>query len=181
MDKIKFDELWHNIVAPHIKNAVNRYKYRCDQTDDTKKAIFKGYEKSRSFFKSKKDTGLLDRHKIAASLMYSILDVKPFNIEMNVNRIKLNENLANEYLAIKSGISLISVFRMKYFKEKKKNEKLFLLWQDHKNIVFPPTDTGNDYLDHFMKVLHRIRTGDEEKSSLLPHCLFHIEKYYEYS
>ncbi len=180
MDDKNFDDLWDSVIQKHVNNTIKLYSFRCEQTQEKKEKIFRAYNESKFFFKSNKNEGLIDRHKIAASVMYAILFECPFSIPVTSNNmVKVRDNLANEYLAIRVGIHLIALFRMKWAIQEGK-EFLKDLWEFHEDkITYPDTGTKETYLEHFCKLLRRIRIGKEEKSSLLAHCLFHIEAYYE--
>lgn len=86
------------------------------------KKIFKYYQRKRNFvrynYMSKKTPVALDRHKVAACMVYAILKAYPLKINRWISNLPERIILANEYLAFYVALNLIEMYEVDVRKEK---------------------------------------------------------------
>lgn len=122
MKQETFNRLWDRQIVPKIHQIrqssyflLFRNKRSFAQIKDD---IFEDYEGNRyEFKKMMKGTGsiLIDRHKIAALLVRSVLVVSPFDLRARTlqnksKNPKLRDWLANEILALHCGLCVMQTF-----------------------------------------------------------------------
>lgn len=149
MTKEKFNEIWDHIVLVHSEQLKNLYGDFVIPKR-TKRRVYKKYQKTKTFVKTnymENPKKYLDRHKIAASMMYAIVSVSPVRITGREKWRKFLKNekfssectLLNEYLGFYTAISIIESFREYHAIKEKKLEQL-------QRIQFPGTNKEGDYV-----------------------------------
>ena len=150
MTREKFEEVWKKIfltlydeITPHEEVYLKLH---------SKERIYKEYQKQKSYLKinyMKNPNTHLDRHKIAACMMYAIVKVQPVSIKRTVivkkyfNKEKFPKkySILNEYMAFYTALSIVESFRC-YENgievHRKKNER--------PGVCQPATTNGEDYI-----------------------------------
>lgn len=107
---------YENIVYPYyeeLKQLDSEYKSLSIQKWKMRFVYYK-YESNRKNIRKlymANESDPMDRHKIAANMMCSLLNIKPFK----VNRIKANLSLpvllANEYIALYCALNIVELYK----------------------------------------------------------------------
>lgn len=130
--KDEFDKIWVDIILPLLSKYIDDYGLKCKSQRYIESRIWHNYNNLRDLFIKKYmryNVANIDRHKIAACILKSILKVKPFYIPLlsklkillynkdlkeifNPKKEKDNVNnyiyYANEYLALSVALSIIN-------------------------------------------------------------------------
>lgn len=121
MEKNKFDQFWSAIVTD-LFNKLNYENNDCFHLDQAKKKkVYELYEKKKNYIRNnymENPNAKIDRHKVASSLMYAIVMVKPVTIKKDVIRdahsakrvLPAKHYLINEYLGFYCALSVIQSF-----------------------------------------------------------------------
>lgn len=119
MKREKFDEIYNSIIVQikaDIDNS-NTCKFKLKSAE----RIFNNYQnekyKLKKYFMLNEEDNI-DRHKIAACMMYAIMKVYPIYIPLHIRlqafakkqKFSLELSYANEYLAIMTAISILDNF-----------------------------------------------------------------------
>lgn len=148
--------------------------------ENRSKKIFENYQKMRDYIRcnymSKKMAVALDRHKVAACMMYAVLKTKPLKVNRKVPGLDEKILLANEYLALYTALNIVVMYKM---------DQCMLKEGDYE-ILFPETyfdDCSNDYVTNYCRTLHYISIENLNKFDVLAHAniLFMLEKYTDIS
>ena len=148
MTKSKFDEIWNNIVLPIYKEITPENEFYIKHYANEK--IYKEYQKQKNFIRYNYMEDInthLDRHKIAACIMFAIVKVHPLKIKKRtLLRRYLNKTpyekryvLLNEYLALYSALSVVESFRQDDIKNQRINF-------DRPGVCQPMTTNGESYI-----------------------------------
>lgn len=149
MTNEKFEDIWNNII-------LGLYNEITPQDDlyikaRSKKKIFKKYQKQKTYLKlnyMENPNTHLDRHKIAACMLYAIVKVHPIRIKrisiwknyLNGKKFTPEYLMLNEYLGLYTAFSIVESFRA--YEQSEENEVGF----KRKGIVQPITTNGEDYI-----------------------------------
>lgn len=149
MTNEKFEDIWNNII-------LGLYNEITPQDDlyikaRSKKKIFKKYQKQKTYLKlnyMENPNTHLDRHKIAACMLYAIVKVHPIRIKrisiwknyLNGKKFTPEYLMLNEYLGLYTAFSIVESFRA--YEQSEENEVRF----KRKGIVQPITANGEDYI-----------------------------------
>lgn len=149
MTNEKFEDIWNNII-------LGLYNEITPQDDlyikaRSKKKIFKKYQKQKTYLKlnyMENPNTHLDRHKIAACMLYAIVKVHPIRIKrisiwknyLNGKKFTPEYLMLNEYLGLYTAFSIVESFRA--YEQSEENEVGF----KRKGIVQPITANGEDYI-----------------------------------
>lgn len=149
MTNEKFEDIWNNII-------LGLYNEITPQDDlyikaRSKKKIFKKYQKQKTYLKlnyMENPNTHLDRHKIAACMLYAIVKVHPIRIKrisiwknyLNGKKFTPQYLMLNEYLGLYTAFSIVESFRT--YEQSEENEVGF----KRKGIVQPITTNGEDYI-----------------------------------
>ena len=149
MTNEKFEDIWNNII-------LGLYNEITPQDDlyikaRSKKKIFKKYQKQKTYLKlnyMENQNTHLDRHKIAACMLYAIVKVHPIRIKrisiwknyLNGKKFTPEYLMLNEYLGLYTAFSIVESFRA--YEQSEENEVGF----KRKGIVQPITTNGEDYI-----------------------------------
>lgn len=144
------------------------------------KKIFKYYQEMRDYIRcnymSKKIDVALDRHKVAACMMYAILKAKPLKVNRKIANLDEKILLANEYLALYAALNIVVMYKIDQYQLK----------EGEYEILFPETyfnDPSNDYVTNYCRTLYYISMENLNKFEVLAHAniLFMLEKYTDIS
>ncbi len=148
--------------------------------ESREKKIFEYYQEMRDYIRcnymSKKIDVALDRHKVAACMMYAILKAKPLKINRKIPSLDEKILLANEYLALYVALNIVVMYKMDQCQLK----------EGEYEILFPETyfnDPSNDYVTNYCRTLYYVSRENLNKFEVLAHSniLFLLEKYTDIS
>ena len=148
--------------------------------ESREKKIFEYYQEMRDYIRcnymSKKIDVALDRHKVAACMMYAILKAKPLKINRKIPSLDEKILLANEYLALYVALNIVVMYKMDQCQLK----------EGEYEILFPETyfnDPSNDYVTNYCRTLYYVSRENLNKFEVLAHSniLFSLEKYTDIS
>lgn len=132
MERLDFNVFKKEVLVPYLKEL---------EVYDTKKCLFVNYkaldkiyihyQKLRNIIKGvymKKGTLALDRHKVAACLIYGILRSKIIKVNKKIPELPPHLLMANEYFAINVAINVIEMYKRSDYNGHKghKNYKLII-------------------------------------------------------
>lgn len=180
--KIVIKECINSIAAYAKTNGYVELECFCKNKNDAKigMSIYYNYQQKRDYIKynymSKKNLVALDRHKVAACMVYAILKASPVKVNMWLPNLPEKIIMANEYLAFYSALSIIEMYKLDEFNDKGFN-------YDYK-IIVPKTyhedeNPENTYESNLCKAWYYIRIDDIEKFDTLgcANIFFLLEKY----
>lgn len=142
--------------------------------------IFEYYQEMRDFIRcnymSKKMDVALDRHKVAACMMYAVLKAKPLKVNRKIPGLDEKILLANEYLALYVALNIVIMYKIDQYQ----------LEAGEYEILFPETyfnDSSNDYVTNYCRTLYYVSMENLNKFDVLAHAniLFLLEKYTDMS
>lgn len=117
-----------NAYIKEIKDYEKNVNCKClHECDRAKSNIFKYYQRKRDAIKKnymEKTAVSLDRHKVAACMVYAILKSRVLRVNEFVPHLPDRLLMANEYLAVYVGINIIEQYR-RNDGLKEPNDKLF--------------------------------------------------------
>lgn len=182
MQKSDFDDFYDVVIMQCIKKVLkeakqNECKYKGERS---KYKIYKYYQDKRDFVKNKymlqTEDIAIDRHKVAACMMYAILKENPIIVNRLEYRLSEEILLANEYLAFFTAVNILEMY-------KKHENKLS---NADYEIVLPKTyhehnEGSSDFLSNTCKALNYIKLQGINKFDVFAYSsiLFLIEKYTE--
>lgn len=177
-----FDNFYEVVIFECIKKVKSELEaYNCVAISiSSKYKIYKNYQFKRDLVKKNyMDKGdvpgdvSLDRHKIAACMIYAILKAQPIKINRWIRNLPEKAILANEYLAFFVALNIIEMYRQQE-----------LGYANNYEIFMPKTyyedmDPENTFLSNICKGMHYIRIDNMKKFDVFAYSniLFLIEKY----
>lgn len=175
-----FEDFCDKVIDIYIEEIKEYQKpYKCIGVNKlARNSIFKFYQRKRDEIKNNymekpvKNEKALDRHKVAACMMYAVLKSKVLWVNRFVPNLPNRLLMANEYLAVYVGVNIIEQYRIEDGKNEAENKLIF-------PITYHETNSGeSDYIVNLCKGLYylrrRIRAMDIFAYS---NILFFIEKY----
>lgn len=158
----------------------SKEKHCLIRQDNAQKKIYKYYQRKRDYIRcnymTKKSLVSLDRHKVASCIIYAILKVRPFKVNLMVRNLPEEILMANEYLAFFVALNIIEMYRIEESKSKNHNINI--------EIVIPKTyheedDSKNTYESDFCRGLYHLSIDNVDKYDVLAYAniLFLLEKY----
>lgn len=179
MIKVDYINFFERVIRPCIDKIIEetaQYKC-CYRGEKCKQYIYSHYQNKRDFVKDKymkkSEDAALDRHKVAACMMYAILKTKPIMVNRFVPNLPEKALLANEYLAFFVALNIIEMYKKDESEGKEPCE-----------IVLPKTyhedsEKNSDFLSNTCKALYYIRLQGIEKFDVFAYAsvLFLLEKY----
>lgn len=147
-----------------------RYKYK----------IYKCYQEKRDSIKKKymrkTDDAALDRHKVAACMMYAILKVQPIKVNRFIWNLPERKLLANEYLAFYVALNIIAMYKRDELRNAHSEEAA------NYKLVVPKTyheGDGSDFESNTCRALYYLRLRGLNGFDIFAYAtiLFMIEKY----
>lgn len=125
---------------------------------------------------SKENPVALDRHKVAACMVYAILKVSPIKVNMWISNLPEKIVLANEYLAFYTALNIIEMYKLDEFNDEN-------IDRDYQ-IIVPRTyhedeNPQNTYESNLCKAWYYIKIDNIEKFDTLGYAnvFFLLEKY----
>lgn len=188
MKKKDFYEFYNNVIQKYIDEFLDEDKrsgYNCLTFRKNKvRNIYIYYEKKRleirKYFMNL-ESKPMDRHKIAAVMMYSILKSKVIKVNKFIPNLPSVLLMANEYLAFIVALGIIESYRKDQFKDNSKNNNCYML-----NLPTPyhgvsnhnASDCNNDiYITNTCKSLYYLTNWRKFDIFAYSNILFLLEKY----
>lgn len=174
MDKAKYDEFYNVVIKGLVNDLLKIDKdYNCLNFNDSKKyKVYRHYEIMRQRVRSsfmELESKPMDRHKIAATMMYAIL--KSNLIKISRARVKLPNQLflANQYLAFYAAMNILDLYRL--------NDN-----KNSKRIILPPlcnesVNIKDDYVSMTCKALYYTKNINRFDLFSYANILFLLETY----
>lgn len=185
-----FNEFYKVVIGECI-NEIKQYAKECgyinlecfrENKSESKVSIsiYRNYQKKRDYIKynymSKKNPVALDRHKVAACMVYAILKASPIRVNMWISNLPEKIVLANEYLAFYVGLNIIEMYKLDEFNDGS-------IDTDYQ-IMVPRTyhedeNPQNTYESNLCKAWYYIKIDNIEKFDTLGYAnvFFLLEKY----
>ena len=172
-----FERIWNEIIEPLIED----YKKECliVQVRETAYSdIWENYldfkNHARKNYMANPD-GLLDRHKVAACMIFSIIKS---GVILSSNQESQIFSSINEDLALTTGLSLLRAFVISAILEGKfdKGEKQQFIEKFNDGFKYPPCFHGC-YRDNFLTELHFTKIENNYNILSLANSLFLLETY----
>lgn len=181
-----YRQFYDNVLSACIKDILD---YRTQNgfpensiknRENKSRKIFEYYQRMRDYIRcnymSKKMNVALDRHKVAACMMYAVLKAKPLWVDRKIPELDEKILLANEYLALYAALNIVVMYKIDQYQLKEGDYE----------ILFPDTyfnDSSNDYVTNYCRTLHYVRIDNLTRFDVLAHAniLFMLEKYTDMS
>jgi len=186
MKKHDFDVFFETVISKCIEDLETYSKTQFPNKDvfskkkNMRKSIFHNYQNKRDFIKhnymSKEAPVALDRHKVAACMVYAILKSNPLKINMWILNLPEKIVLANEYLAFYVALNIIEMYKKDEFNDK----GIFFDYQ----IIIPKTyhednNPQNTYESNLCKAWYYIKINSIKNFDVLAYAnvFFLLQKY----
>jgi hypothetical protein len=175
-----FNKIWDKTILRLANNFTEKYS-NVHFDEKRKENIFKEYEelKNRIHTYMQQEGMLIDRHKIAAIMTFSILRSSPFSLKPSLptKNALIIEHTANEYLSLAVGLSLIRSF---IISECNKNNNMTRKNFFEKQFIFPESNNCH-YFIAFIRNLYYSKLNQSVDIFTLANLYFMIESYTELS
>lgn len=182
MQNKDYNDFYDTVIKKCIDRIIeNAESNECDYKESRcKRSIYKHYQIKRDYIKDKymqkTAEAALDRHKVAACMMYAILKVRPIKVNRYIWRLPEKILLANEYLAFYVALNIIEMYKKDELKEKLNSKDVKY------EIIAPKTyHEGKDstFESNTCRALYYIRLRGIERFDIFAYSsiLFMLEKY----
>ena len=177
MDFSQFEEIVETIIAPTGEDLISKHKVRW-ATHDWKNNAHNIYESIRKEIRTdmRIDESLgdhrIDRHKIAAGILFALLKVKPLEPTV-VTKANPAARMANEQLAVLSALKLVL-----HFVEERLAELPDQLDKISNQEVAWPKAQDIHYLLHLCKTVFHAIQHSKYNAYLIANIFFMIEAYH---
>jgi hypothetical protein len=176
MNKEKFNILWEKSYLPYV-DYLKKIATNSRFNNEARDIIWQEYEETKSVLHTymTDPDGKIDRHKVSAIIIFSILKIEPFKLVLPDNeKLKPIEVLTNEAFAFHCALSTLKSFIVTdaVLKNDEKRIKQF------DDFIFPKCEHG-DYSLYFIKSLYYSKKNKKVDIFSLANLLFMIEKYTE--
>jgi len=179
MEYIFFEKIWERSIKPKIDRMLSDDSDIVFNEVQIKERIWLTYEE----YKNKVHTymynpnGLIDRHKIASVMLYSIILNKPFDLKLPAKReVNNTAYLANEILGFHSALSIVWCFIMGDADLNADKNRIDIF---RNGFIFPECQ-HDSYPAHVHKMLYYAKLNGRYDIFAFSHILFLIEAYTEY-
>ena len=176
MTRDKFNELWDHSFIPLSQAIENSTGLLFDKKK--KRDIYLCYEEIKNNHKElmQNCNGPLDRHKIASSIVHSLLKICPFPVVIG-DGYTFFQRTANEAFALYVAIQVVTDFALTKAKDAGDGTLQAILEYE---FIFPEVrNKHNDpYQIFFIKTLYNSRINHEANVSLLSNAFFVLEAYH---
>ncbi|RHX89536.1 hypothetical protein DLM76_21230 [Leptospira yasudae] len=178
MTSEKFDQLWEISFSPKAAGLSSKYP-NLKVNDSAKDDIFKVYEETRKKIHNYMvdPEGRIDRHKIASTVVYSILKILPIRGAQSQTPYELRfakvEFMPNEVFAWHCGLSIVYSFIIEQAKRDKDQELIDSL----KNGFKFPKCSHDNYEIHVLRSLYYARVNSKFDIFSFSHIFFLVEEY----
>ena len=174
MEQGVFIKIWNKTFIPHAKNIsqVLDLPFHHQSFQEKQTEVYEKYEQYKESFKElkSKPEQRNDRHKITASILLSIIEVKPMSMSLTIQKeMPPKHRLVNEIYAVNTALQVLVDFS----KGVSKNQKA---WEEKLN--FPKTSDNTHYLIYLVKTIWRDQRNKKFSIELLSNLLFYIEAYH---
>lgn len=144
---------------------------------NSEKNIYKFYQEKRDYvrcnYMSKSIEVSLDRHKVAACMLYAILKAEPLKINRLVPGLPEKILMSNEYLAVHVAFNIIEMYKLDEL-GMNSNYQLFVpkTYNEQEN-------KDNDYMCNMCRALYYLKIDNINKFDILAYAniFFLLEKY----
>jgi len=174
-----YEKLWDNCIKPKIDKMLEDDDDLLYNRVQVKEKIWYTYEdyKNKVHTYMHNPDGLIDRHKIASVMLYSIIVNKPFELKYlhNKKELKVSTILANEILGFNVALDIIWYFIMEEANQESSYNRIDIF---RNGFVFPEC-RHEKYEIHVYRTLYYAKLNDRYDIFSLSHILFFIEAYTE--
>ena len=175
MQSSVFQSFDKEILSPLVDRQKQKYP-TISFAENWRDHVFTYYESNREFVRAQmrkhgKQPFLMDRHKIAACMIWAILKVKPLRVPGEIKTI--NARLSNEIVAFSAAVAIVESFRCTDNAERgfsKPDQSLALFH-------FPKTDEGEKYRHHVYQAMYQAIEHDKFEPMVWANLMFVLEKY----
>lgn len=175
-----YRKIWIHLIEPIIDGYRKLY-YPLNVDEKAYEIIYNNYTDFKNHTRTcymENPKGLLDRHKVCACLIYSIVksSVISQNISSNIDSQKYST--INEDLALTVGLSLLRAFVISSIQDSKlkHDEKENLKKKYENGFSFPQSNHG-EYRKNFLSELHYTKLESNYNILSLSQSLFLLETY----
>lgn len=183
MQKADYSDFYDIVIKPYIDEITADCSLgECkDRGPRCKYRIYKSYQEKRDSIKNKymrkRDDVALDRHKVAACMVYAILKVQPIKVNRFLWNLPEEKLLANEYLAFYVALNIIAMYKRDELREAKMEKEA----SDYK-IIVPKTyheEEGVNFVSNTCRALYYLRLRGLIGFDIFAHAtiFFMLEKY----
>jgi len=180
VERTIYERVWTKSVVPKINRILASDNDIVFVEGQIKEKIWLTYEsyKNRVHTYMHDPDGLIDRHKVASVMLYSIIDCKPFEINLLPIRQEVSglALMANETLGFHTALAIVWSFIMEDANSKQDKNKIDIFRNGFK---FPECRHGS-YETHVHKMLYYAKLNNNYDIFAFSHILFLIEAYTEY-
>ena len=170
----EFKTIWSTIVIPQYLFFSEKYPglFICNNAEQD---LLSEYNDLISYCKThymRNASKLVDRHKVCAAIMISILKIEPIKMNSELyNRNSYNKWLFNEKIAISVGLSLLCSFLIKIYEDSPD-----IVSRLEHGIIYPKTNHG-EFINNFATELYYLKKENSFSILSLANELFLLEKY----
>lgn len=183
MQKADYSDFYNTVIKPYIEEITADCGLgECkDKGSHCKYRIYKCYQEKRDSVKNKymqkADDVALDRHKVAACMVYAILKVQPIKVNRFLWNLPEQKLLANEYLAFYVALNIIAMYKRDELREAKMEKEA----ADYE-IIVPKTyheGEGADFVSNTCRALYYLRLRGLTGFDIFAYAtiFFMLEKY----
>lgn len=192
MQSSDYNDFYHKVIQKCIDQVESDSQQgECIYKGDRcRKRIYKCYQTKRDAIKNKymqkTSDAALDRHKVAACMIYAILKVQPIKVNRYIWGLSEEKLLANEYLAFYVALNIIAMYKKDELLEKSENRdiqyKIIVPKTYHEEDPKTKSESGDpkvDFVSNTCRALYYLRLRGIEKFDLFAYStiLFLLEKY----
>jgi hypothetical protein len=172
VDSTEYLKLWNSAIRPLSKVVDDLTGLTFDIK--SQEAIHREYEKLRQLIHAEMQNGFkhIDRHKIAAAMMFAMALAMPYQAENNATFIA---RVANELLGVMTGFQIICDLVKSNPDSDQVKKQIF-----GKNLILPQP-TKDNYLIFLTKLIYKtkIKGCTAENLLWLSNALFVVEEYHD--
>ena len=152
----EYEDLRDKIIQPLCDGLLAKY-LDLSYSDDWSNRLHREYEQVRTYIRERmRNTGSetlrIDRHKVGASILIAIIDVRPILVPKS-NNMPIAARNCNEAVAFKTGLAVVQSWAKSEAKKHSDNEALAIA---KKKFQFPSSDDGL-YTEHVYRGLYQAK------------------------
>ena len=179
MDFAEYEKIWEQSIKPKIDRMSSSDDDILFIGEHVKEKIWLTYEDYKNTVHTYmyNPDGLIDRHKIASVMLYSIIINRPFELKYlsSKQQVRGSALMANEILGFNTALAILWSFLLK--DANKKSDKIKI--EIFENGFIFPTCEYDDYPTHVYKMLYYAKHNNKYDIFAFSHVLFFIEAYTE--
>lgn len=179
MDITTYERIWEKSIKPKIDRMLSSDDDIIFNEVQIKEKIWLTYEecKNRVHTYMQNPDGRIDRHKVAAVMLYSIIENKPFDVKLPAKReVNSKAYMANETLGFNTALAIVLSFILEEANSKSDHKKIEIFGN---GFVFPKCQ-HDDYVTNIYKMLYYAKHNNRYDIFAFAHILFLIEAYTEF-